>query len=283
LGLNGCAGGRKGDPDTPIGKEFKQQEREYLSRWKEIVHRVVWDYCDRHSLRRPNRCTTVQPRRHQVAAHQRLSRLAPAHKPIRYIRRITFAKNDPVALACLDYGYSVVPAQATDKDENGNLLNDPFDPRCTEWLVELPVEVEWANLPGAGQIEIEQFSALAQFDFYMQVQKYYTTHNTSATIELREDEVEALGSRIYEAIRDDEGYISAALLARFDAPFPRLPFEKIDKPTYERLVAEVKKRRRTDNFFAALARYDRNLTLAAEGPAGCDALGCLLPDSAPQS
>ncbi|MGY2881168.1 ribonucleotide reductase, class II [Thermostichus sp. OS-CIW-28] len=272
---------QEGRPDTPIGKEFKQQEREYLSRWKEIVHRVVWDYCDRHSLRRPNRCTTVQP----AGTKSLLTNASPGWHPPkaqRYIRRITFAKNDPVALACLDYGYSVVPAQA-DKDENGNLLNDPFDPRCTEWLVELPVEVEWANLPGAGQIEIEQFSALAQFDFYMQVQKYYTTHNTSATIELREDEVEALGSRIYEAIRDDEGYISAALLARFDAPFPRLPFEKIDKPTYERLVAEVKKRRRTDNFFAALARYDRNFTLAAEGPAGCDALGCLLPDSAPQS
>jgi ribonucleotide reductase class II len=272
---------QEGRPDTPIGKEFKQQEREYLSRWKEIVHRVVWDYCDRHSLRRPNRCTTVQP----AGTKSLLTNASPGWHPPkaqRYIRRITFAKNDPVALACLDYGYSVVPAQA-DKDENGNLLNDPFDPRCTEWLVELPVEVEWANLPGAGQIEIEQFSALAQFDFYMQVQKYYTTHNTSATIELREDEVEALGSRIYEAIRDDEGYISAALLARFDAPFPRLPFEKIDKPTYERLVAEVKQRRRTDNFFAALARYDRNLTLTAEGPAGCDALGCLLPDSAPQS
>lgn len=272
---------QEGRPDTPIGKEFKQQEREYLSRWKEIVHRVVWDYCDRHSLRRPNRCTTVQP----AGTKSLLTNASPGWHPPkaqRYIRRITFAKNDPVALACLDYGYSVVPAQA-DKDENGNLLNDPFDPRCTEWLVELPVEVEWANLPGTGQIEIEQFSALAQFDFYMQVQKYYTTHNTSATIELREDEVEALGSRIYEAIRDDEGYISAALLARFDAPFPRLPFEKIDKPTYERLVAEVKQRRRTDNFFAALARHDRNLTLTAEGPAGCDALGCLLPDSAPQS
>ncbi|MFS8794242.1 ribonucleoside-triphosphate reductase, adenosylcobalamin-dependent [Synechococcus sp. R55.8] len=272
---------QEGRPDTPIGKEFKQQEREYLSRWKEIVHRVVWDYCDRHSLRRPNRCTTVQP----AGTKSLLTNASPGWHPPkaqRYIRRITFAKNDPVALACLDYGYSVVPAQA-DKDENGNLLNDPFDPRCTEWLVELPVEVEWANLPGAGQIEIEQFSALAQFDFYMQVQRYYTTHNTSATIELREDEVEALGSRIYEAIRDDEGYISAALLARFDAPFPRLPFEKIDKPTYERLVAEVKQRRRTDNFFAALARHDRNLTLTAEGPAGCDALGCLLPDSAPQS
>jgi ribonucleotide reductase class II len=271
---------QEGRPDTPLGREFKQQEREYLSFWKEVVHRVVWDYCDRHGLRRPNRCTTVQP----AGTKSLLTNASPGWHPPkaqRYIRRITFAKNDPVALACLDYGYSVVPAQS-DKDENGNLLNDPFDPRCTEWLVELPVEVEWANLPGAEEIEVERFSALAQFDFYMQVQKYYTTHNTSATLELREDEIEALGSRIYEAIRDDEGYISAALLARFDAPFPRLPFEKIDKATYERLMAEVKQRRKTDNFYEALARYDRNLALTAEGPAGCDALGCLMPEASPQ-
>ncbi|MEL7523701.1 MAG: hypothetical protein AAGJ80_19125, partial [Cyanobacteria bacterium J06553_1] len=52
--------------------------------------------------------------------------------------------------------------------------------------------------------------------FYMQVQKHYTAHNTSATVELREHEVEPLANRIYEAIENDEGYISAALLARFD-------------------------------------------------------------------
>ncbi|NJL20819.1 MAG: hypothetical protein HC895_08395 [Leptolyngbyaceae cyanobacterium SM1_3_5] len=131
-------------------------------------------------------------------------------KAQRFIRRITFRKNDPVALACLDYGYSIVPSQS-DKDEQGNLLNDPFDPRCTEWLVEIPVEVSWASLPGADEIAIEQFSALAQTDFYMQVQKHYTTHNTSATIELREDEIDALAERIYRAIDQDEGYISAAL------------------------------------------------------------------------
>ncbi len=281
FGVNWLRWWQEGRPDTPLGREFRQEEREYLSFWKEVVHRVVWDYCDRHGLRRPNRCTTVQP----AGTKSLLTNASPGWHPPkaqRYIRRITFAKNDPVALACLDYGYSVVPAQS-DKDENGNLLNDPFDPRCTEWLVELPVEVEWANLPGAEEIEIERFSALAQFDFYMQVQKYYTTHNTSATIELREDEIEALGSRIYEAIRDDEGYISAALLARFDAPFPRLPFEKIDKATYERLMAEVKQRRKVDNFYEALARYDRNLALMAEGPAGCDALGCLMPEASPQS
>jgi len=264
-----------GRPDTPVGLAFRQREQEYLSYWKEIVNRVVWDYCDRHGLRRPNRCTTVQP----AGTKSLLTGASPGWHPPkaqRFIRRITFRKNDPVALACLEYGYSIVPSQS-DKDEDGNLLNDPFDPRCTEWLVEIPVEVSWANLPGADEIEIEKFSAIAQFDFYMQVQTYYTAHNTSATIELTEAEVEPLAKRIYQAIANDEGYISAALLARFDAPFPRLPFEKIDKETFDRLQQDVKLRQRTNDFYAALSRYDSGFSLS-EGPAGCDSDKCMLPE-----
>lgn len=264
-----------GRPDTVAGLEFKQKEQAYLSRWKEIVHQVVWDYCDRHGIKRPNRCTTVQP----SGTKSLLTGASPGWHPPkaqRYIRRITFRKNDPVALACIEYGYSVVPSQS-DKDENGNLLNDPFDPRVTEWLVEIPVEVPWANLPGADQIAIEKFSAEAQFDFYMQVQKHYTAHNTSATVELREDEVEPLAKRIYQAIANNEGYISAALLARFDAPFPRLPFEKIDRETYERLQAGVKSRQQTQDFYAALSRYDSG-EATVEGPAGCDSDKCMMPE-----
>ncbi len=269
-----------GRPDTVRGLEFKSQEQAYLSRWRDIVHRVVWDYCDRHGIKRPNRCTTVQP----AGTKSLLTGASPGWHPPkaqRFIRRITFRKNDPVALACIDYGYAVVPSQS-DKDENGNLLNDPFDPRCTEWLVEMPVEVSWANLPGADEIAIEQFTALAQFDFYMQVQKFYTTHNTSATIELREGEIEPLAERIHQAIAQDEGYISAALLARFDdlQTFPRLPFEPIDKVTYETMVAQVLARRSTDDFHAALARYDRG-DLVEAGPAGCDSDKCLLPEKKP--
>ncbi|MBF2025450.1 MAG: ribonucleoside-triphosphate reductase, adenosylcobalamin-dependent [Oscillatoriales cyanobacterium C42_A2020_001] len=264
-----------GRPDTVPGLQFKQQEQAYLSRWKDIVHRGVWEYCDRHGLKRPNRCTTVQP----AGTKSLLTGASPGWHPPkaqRFIRRITFRKSDPVAMACIDYGYNVVPSQS-DKDENGNLLNDPFDPRCTEWLVEIPVEVSWANLPGADEIVIEKFSALAQFDFYMQVQKHYTAHNTSATIELTEAEVEPLAHRIYQAIANDEGYISAALLARFDAPFPRLPFEKIDKATFERLQQEVRDRQSTNDFYSALSRYDLGFGLA-EGPAGCDSDKCMLPE-----
>ena len=265
-----------GRPETAEGLAFKEQEAAYLSRWKTTVNEAVWDYCDRHGLRRPNRCTTVQP----AGTKSLLTGAAPGWHPPkaqRFIRRITFRKNDPVALACMDYGYSIVPSQS-DKDEQGRLLDDPFDPRCTEWLVEIPTEVSWANLPGADQVEINNFSAMAQFDFYMQVQQHYTAHNTSATIEFRENEIEPLAEAIHASIGEGKGYISAALLARFDAnaTFPRLPFEPISQAGYEELQAEVIKRRSTSDFFEALQRYDQG-ELVEAGPAGCDSDKCLLP------
>ncbi|MGH1396549.1 MAG: ribonucleoside-triphosphate reductase, adenosylcobalamin-dependent [Trichormus sp.] len=269
-----------GRPETPQGLAFKHREAEYLTSWKEIVQRVVWDYCDRHHLKRPNRCTTVQP----SGTKSLLTGASPGWHPPkaqRFIRRITCRKNDPVALACLEYGYSIIPSQS-DKDEQGNLLNDPFDPRVTEWLVEIPVAVSWADLPGADVIDISKFNAIAQMDFYMQVQKFYVTHNTSATIELREHEVETLGTRIWEAIHNDEGYMSAALLARFDdhQTFPRLPFEPISKQEYEQMLQAVAARRKTDDFYTVLSRYDFG-DLMEVGPAGCDSDKCMMPEQSP--
>ena len=269
----------EGRPSNAAGLVFRDMEAMYLSRWKRVVHDTVTRYCQAHGLRVPNRCTTVQPAGTKSLLTGASSGWHPP-KAQRFIRRITFRKDDPVALACIDYGYTVVPSQS-DKDEQGRLLDDPFDPRCTEWLVEIPTEVNWANLPGADQIDISRLSALAQFDFYMQVQTHYTAHNTSATIEYREDEIEPLAQAIYEGVQKDCGYISAALLARFDAneTFPRLPFEPIDKATYERLSAEVEARREQNGnpgFFEALTKYDTGLLIEA-GPAGCDGDKCMFP------
>ena len=269
-----------GRPDTEQGLAFKSQEADYLARWKAIVNETVWEYCDREGLRRPNRCTTVQP----AGTKSLLTGAAPGWHPPkaqRFIRRITFRKDDPVAMACMDYGYTIVPSQS-DKDDEGRLLNDPFDPRCTEWLVEIPTEVSWANLPGADAVDINGFSAMAQFDFYMQVQRHYTAHNTSATIEFRENEIEPISEALFKAMNNGEGYISAALLARFDAnaTFPRLPFEPIDAETYEKLQSEVVERRVSSNFFDALQRYDQG-ELTEAGPAGCDSDKCLLPLAKP--
>jgi len=270
-----------GRPNNEEGKAFKEKEAKFLDSWRKIVKETVWEYCDKHNLRRPNRCTTVQP----AGTKSLLTGAAPGWHPPkaqRFIRRITFRKNDPIALACMDYGYSVVPSQS-DKDENGCLLDNPFDPRCTEWLVEIPTEVSWANIDGADQIDINNFSALAQFDFYMQVQKFYTEHNTSATVEFRENEIEDLAKAIHNAIENNEGYISAALLARFsaNATFPRLPFEPISKEEYISLQNKVIERKVNNDFFDALNKYDVG-ELSEAGPAGCDSDKCLLPLAKPK-
>ena len=263
-----------GRGDTALGRQFRKLEADYLRRWKEVVKETITEYCQRHRIKAPNRYTTVQPAGTKSLLTGASSGWHPP-KAARFIRRVTFRKNDPVALACMEVGYNVIPAQS-DKDEQGRLLENPFDPRCTEWLVEIPTEVSWAAVPGADQIDISKFSVAAQFDFYMQVQKFYTTHNTSATLEFREHEIETLARLIYDSIDQNSGYISAALLARFDSheTFPRLPFEPIAAEEYLQLKAEVTRRQKMADFHQALQKFDGE-TLTEAGPAPCDSDFCL--------
>lgn len=271
------------DEQYQLGMLFEAIEKAYLSWWQSIVFKVVAAYCDRHKLKCPNRCTTVQP----SGTKSLLTGASPGWHPPkaqRYIRRITYTANHPVALACRDFGYNIIPAQSS-KDENGMLLDNIHDPRCTEWLVEIPVSMPWADLPGAADIDVSQFSAIAQFDFYMRVQQEWTTHNTSATIEFREPEIPALSLRIHDAIKNNEGFISVALMARFDdyESFPSLPFEPISKETYEQMMSDVLKRRITNDFYATFTKYDlesRGMLIPA-GPNGCDGDKCEMPKISP--
>lgn len=260
------------------GTIYSQCEKLYLKMWQITAEQTVRAYCAENNIKCPNRFTTVQP----SGTKSLLTGASPGwHPPIaqRYIRRVTFAAHDPVALACIDYGYTVIPSQK-DKDENGNLLHDAYDLRCTEWLIEIPTEVPWANIEGACDYDLNQFSAHAQFDFYMTVQQWYTQHNTSATISFRKHEIEELATAIHEAIDTDAGYISIALLARFDAneTFPRLPFEPISLDKYNELQEAVLSRRNADGqpveFGDLLIEHDSRDSMVEAGCAPCDSDKC---------
>jgi ribonucleotide reductase class II len=181
----------------------------------------------------------------------------------------------------MDYGYSIIPSQSC-KDAEGNLLNDPFDPRVTEWLVEIPTKTSWADNIGE-DVDISKFSAKAQFDFYLQVQNYYATHNTSATLEIRQEEIGEYAQLLYQNIQNGDGYSSAALLARFDGgeTFPRLPFEPISKEKYEDLWGEVLSRRVEGKSFDELLQARLSAAEVEDsqvGPAGCDSDKCLFKE-----
>lgn len=272
--LNWMMGGRKGKRATLM---FRKIEADYLNRWRLAAHRAVKDYCLQHGIRVPNRITTVQPAGTKSLLTGASSGWHPP-KAQRFIRRITLGVNDPLVPALIEYGYSVIPAQSA-RDDEGNLLDDISDPRVQEVLVEIPTEVSWANIPGCDKIDLSQLPVEAQYGLYMAVQTFYTDHNTSATLELRENEIEELSRLIHETIMNDGGYISAALLARFDVDggtFPRLPFEPIDKETYDKLV-KIREITRGDDersLLEILEKYD-SAEWTIESVAGCTNAACV--------
>ena len=254
---------------------YEALEKDFLRRWREAAHKGVKAYCEKHGIRVPNRITTVQPAGTKSLLTGASSGWHPP-KSQRFIRRITLGVNDPLVPALIEYGYSVIPAQSA-RDDEGNLLDDISDPRVQEVLVEIPTEVSWANIPGCDSFDLAKLPVEAQWGLYMSVQTHYTDHNTSATIELRENEIEPLAKLMHENIQDNGGYISAALLARFDAneTFPRLPFEPITKEKYDELIAIQEISRDGDaDFLAILNKFDSS-EWSIESVAGCTNAACL--------
>ena len=270
--LEWMMGGRKGRRANDM---YAALEQHFLARWRRAAHQGVKDYCEAHGIRVPNRITTVQPAGTKSLLTGASSGWHPP-KAQRFIRRITLGVNDPLVPSLIETGYSVIPAQSA-RDDEGNLLDDISDPRVQEVLVEIPTEVSWANIPGCDKFDLANLPVEAQYGLYMQVQNFYTDHNTSATIELREEEVPILAELIHDDIQNDGGYISAALLARFDidgGTFPRLPFEPISKEKYD-ILREIQDISGTnENFLDVLNRFDSS-DWSIESVAGCTNAACL--------
>lgn len=262
-----------GRPETGRGPEFASMEAGYLQHWRTWVEDEIRAYCADHNLKAPNRSTTVQPAGTKSLLTGASSGWHPP-KATRFIRRITTGREDPVALAAMRLGFNVIPAQSA-RDEEGRLLNEIYDERVREWLIEIPTEVSWAE--AAEGIDVGQLPIAAQWGLYMQVQQHYTTHNTSATLELTEEEIPEMAGLIHDAIQGDKGYISAALLARFDATggaFPRLPFEPISKDRYADELVAVSMRRVAGSFSEAMQAVDDGRALeAADG--SCSNAACV--------
>jgi len=264
--------GRKGRRASDM---YNGMEQHFLVIWRDAAHRGVTDYCKAHGLRIPNRITTVQPAGTKSLLTGASSGWHPP-KAQRFIRRITLGVNDPLVPALIESGYSVIPAQSA-RDDAGNLLDDIADPRVLEVLVEIPTEVSWANIPGCDQFDLAKLPVEAQWGLYMNVQQHYTDHNTSATIELREEEIDTLAGLIHDSIDRGTGYISAALLARFDVDggtFPRLPFEPISKEEYDRLKMIQDVSGSEEGFLSILNKYDSS-DWNIESVAGCTSAACI--------
>jgi len=262
----------------PENKHFETEEANWLTWFNEIVNETVTEYCNARNIKRPNRTTTIKP----SGTLSQLSGACPGGHPSKakyFIRRITFSSSDPVAKACRRSGYNVVPSQRC-IDGNGNLLDDPDDPRVDEWLVEIPVEAEWAKYADKDW-DTQELPAISQYKIAMMLQRNYAEHNVSYTIEFDEEEIKGLAEAIHQDIMDGN-YISFAMMQRARADqlshiFPRLPYEPVSENEYVERLSELDLYGEDRPFDAILTEEYQKATLedtSDNGEQGCTTDKC---------
>jgi len=273
--LDWCFQGR---PYTSKGLYFLGVEKSYLKMFNQIVNSTVTEYCHARNIKRPNRTTTIKP----SGTMSQLSGACPGGHPSKashFIRRITFAANDPVARACIRAGYSVVPSQRC-TDEHGKLLNDPYDERVDEWLVELPVQAEWSKYIDSNY-DTQELPAIAQFDIAMTLQKYYAEHNVSFTLEYDYEEIEELARNIHFEMNQGN-YVSFAMMQRARADqlahvFPRLPYEPVSYDEYATEMNRIERDGENKSFDVLLMEEYQKSTdeeIGDTGDLGCSSGKC---------
>lgn len=269
----------EGRPDSVQGHKYKKEEASILSSWRRTIKDTVQEYCVEHDLKIPNRYSGFKPEGSLswLSGSPGFSGIHfPPSGSLIYIRRKTFLRDDPVALAAIDYGYKVIPG-ADCKDEYGQLLNDPYDPRVKTWLLEIPVKESILDkFPELQSVNFNQISALSQFDWLLQLQQNYSTHNTSCTLNFRENEIDDLSKAVHNAIVNNKGYVSMALLARHDESqtFPRMPFESTSLEQYNYEMSQVLLRRKSNNFEELIKQKLQNYQDLTTGEVACSSEIC---------
>ncbi len=274
-----------GEPDKYIdttygdwhSQVFIQDTKYLLNSFRDRVRDTVTTYCTQHNLCVPNRYTAMQP----SGSKSCLTGGTPAcytPEAAYWVRRVTLRRDHPVALAAIDYGYKVVPSSSC-RDDNGVMLDNPYDERVTEWMVEIPDKCTWSSNVD-GEYDVAQAPITSQWYLTMACQKHFVTHNTSCTFKINKEEVSTLAGLIHEEIQDGGDYVSAAIFARDGHTMPRMPYEPITREKYEYMGACALTYRNTSAAgtmtFKDLVEHYHNMSTGVElGPiAGCDGDSC---------
>ena len=135
--------------------------------------------------------------------------------PYRYfIRNIRIFAHDPLFYVLRDSGVPMSPEVGQD------------EATADTWVIHFPMRA-----PEHALIRSEM-GALEQLAHWESVKKNYTTHNPSVTITYREEEVPDIVRWLYEH-QDIIGGLT--FLPEADLQYEMMPYEEIDKETYERL------------------------------------------------
>jgi ribonucleoside-diphosphate reductase alpha chain len=169
-----------------------------------------------------------------------------------YIRRYRISSSDPLFHLMKDQGIDYKPEVGQTEDN------------ATTMVVEFPIKA-----PDKA-ITTHNWSSMDQLNWYLKVQKNWSTHNVSNTVYVRRDEWIKIGAWVYDHF--DE-IVGISFLPINDHKYELAPYEEITEEKYERLIKKFPK---LD--FTVLGEYEKIAgdktevakTYACSSKEGCD-------------
>lgn len=194
-----------------------EEQKELLEKIRETTHIAMKEIAKELGLNESLLITTVKPEGTLSQVFGGVS--SGLHFPHSeyFIRRVRINAFDPLAKVAEELGWSVKPEVGQDWET------------CTTKVIEFPV------YSPANQFK-KDVSAIDQLEVYKMFQSHYTDHNSSITVSVKNGEWEQVEQWLWDNWDD---FIGVSFLSEDDSFYQLMPYEEIDKETYEKMFAET--------------------------------------------
>ncbi|MCL8207731.1 MAG: hypothetical protein K6V97_06640 [Actinomycetia bacterium] len=245
--LTGCSLTGWQDAMDMVGLN-RDEQAILLGDLRRVAHEAAYAYADELGIPRPLLVTTIKPEGtlSQVAGGVS-SGVHYSHAPA-YIRRIRVSATDPVAKTVQALGWSVHP-------EVGET-----------WETVRTIVVDFPVVNRGVRRTKYTVSAIDQLENYKLFQTFYTDHNTSITVSVRDDEWEAVEEWIWQNWDD---VVAVSFLSLDHHTYQLAPYEAVA----ESVIADLQAR--TQPFdYALLQEFERQETDSDLTDPSCDTGVC---------
>ena len=231
-----------GQFDAPIARDPY-----VLRQMREVAIGTNVEYARLLGINRSAAVTCVKPSGNSAQLLDVASGVHPRYAPY-YIRRYRIGASSPLYGVLRDAGMELTP-------ENGQDAAT-----ATTWVAAFPMKAP------DGAITRNDLTAVEHCDYWLMVRKNYTEHKVSATIYYGPDEVEPLMDWLWEHRDEVDGM---TFLPRHDIKLDQLPYEEIDRETYERMQAAL-----PEIDFSRMTAYEKMDQTTASQEGACAAGAC---------
>lgn len=199
----------------------KDEEIQLYKDMRAAVHKAVENYGKEVNRNIPTLMTTIKPEGTLSCLPTVSSGLHYPHSEY-FIRRVRVSASDPLCKVCRELGYPMFP-EVGQTEEN-----------ATTMVIEFPIK---SDCQGNANTKYT-VTALEQLENYKRTMLYYTDHNSSITVSVREHEWEDVEKWMFDNWED---VVGISFLPLDDAVYQLAPFESITKEEYEKRKASMRK------------------------------------------